>query len=368
MSLHQTLTILTTLLAAGSAVPTPSPTTETSSTFPHLNALAQAKGKLWFGSSIDTTSSSVQDPTYMSIFNTASIFGQTTPGNTMKWDYTEPENGVFDFALGEETITLAKQSDKKVRCHNLVWTSQLPTWVSEASWTKESLLEVMKAHITKEITHYGSDCYSWDVVNEAINYDGSYTDNVFLNVIGEDYVTYAFQYAREAIATLGASADIKLFYNDYTISRPGSKVTAVLDLISKIQAAGDYIDGIGLESHHTDTYYPSVSDLSTVMNQYAAKGLEIHITELDVACKSTPCSWSGQLGQAQAFYNVIHACMENDSCRGMAFWDFNDKYNWIQPSTNDGEGDATVLWGNYASKPALTAVVEALKGESCSVC
>ncbi|GJP94014.1 CAZyme family GH10 [Aspergillus niger] len=366
MSLRQTLAVLAILLTAGSAVPTSSSTTETSSTFPHLNELAQAKGKLWFGSSIDTTSDSVDDETYMSIFNKYEIFGQTTPGNTMKWQYTEPENGEFDFSLGEETVTLAKKSDKKIRCHNLVWTSQLPSWVSDGSWTKETLLEVMKTHITKEITYYGSNCYSWDVVNEAIEYDGSYTDNVFLDVIGEDYVTYAFQYARETVNSLGA--DIKLFYNDYTISRPGTKVTAVLDMIAKIQSAGDYIDGIGMESHHTDTYYPTVTELTTVMDDYADKGLEIHITELDVACKSTPCSWSGQVGQAQAFYNVIHACMEHQSCTGMTFWDFNDKYNWIQPSTNDGEGDATVLWGTYAPKPALTAVVDALKGESCSVC
>lgn len=177
MSLRQTLAVLAILLTAGSAVPTSSSTTETSSTFPHLNELAQAKGKLWFGSSIDTTSDSVDDETYMSIFNKYEIFGQTTPGNTMKWQYTEPENGEFDFSLGEETVTLAKKSDKKIRCHNLVWTSQLPSWVSDGSWTKETLLEVMKTHITKEITYYGSNCYSWDVVNEAIEYDGSYTDN-----------------------------------------------------------------------------------------------------------------------------------------------------------------------------------------------
>ncbi|PYH88274.1 glycoside hydrolase family 10 protein [Aspergillus ellipticus CBS 707.79] len=343
MSLRKTLAVLATLIATGTAIPTPSQT-ETSSSFPHLNELAQAKGKLWFGSSIDTTSDSVKDDTYISIFNQSAIFGQTTPGNTMKWDYTEPQNGVFDFTLGDETIALAKQTGKKVRCHHLVW-------------TKETLLGAMKTHITKEITHYGSNCYSRDVVNEAINYDGSYTDNI----------TYAFQYAREAVQAL--NADIKLFYNDYQISQPGTKVTSVLNnIITNVQSAGDYIDGIGMESHHSDTFYPTVKELNTVMSEYAKLGLGIHITELDVACESTPCSTSGQTGQAQAFYNVIHACMETAKCTGMTFWDFNDKYNWIQPSTNDGAGDATVLWENCTAKPALTAVEEVLRGESCSVC
>jgi len=84
-------------------------------------------------------------------------------------EFTEPEQNTFTFSGGEETITLAKATDKKVRCHNLVWTAELPTWVSGGSWTNETLLAVMQTHITKEIEAYGDGCYSWDVVNEALS-------------------------------------------------------------------------------------------------------------------------------------------------------------------------------------------------------
>ncbi|KAI9043256.1 endo-1,4-beta-xylanase [Aspergillus affinis] len=248
MSLRQII-VLATCIAAG----------------PNFNEMAQAAGKLWFGCSIDTGANAYQDETYMNIFNQGSIFGQTTPGNTMKWQFTEPENGQFDFREGQKTIDLAQKSDKNVRCHNLVWTEQLPDWVSGGNWTKDTLLKAMKTHIMKEINNYGSDCYSWDVVNKAVNYDGSYTDNIFLQTIGEDYVPYAFQYAHEAVQASGA--DIKLFYNDYQLSMPGDKVnTVVKKLIPAIQSAGDYIDGIGLESHHTTSYYPTADQLKSVMS------------------------------------------------------------------------------------------------------
>ncbi|KAH8429832.1 uncharacterized protein LDX57_007503 [Aspergillus melleus] len=48
----------------------------------------------------------------MRFFNQGSIFGQTIPSNTMKWQFTEPENGQSDFSEGEKKIDLAKQSSK----------------------------------------------------------------------------------------------------------------------------------------------------------------------------------------------------------------------------------------------------------------
>ncbi|KAH8429831.1 uncharacterized protein LDX57_007502 [Aspergillus melleus] len=94
----------------------------------------------------------------------------------------------------------------------------------------------------REIHHYGGDRYSWDVAKEAVNYDGSYTDNIFLQTIGDDYVTYAFQYAHEAVQA--SDANIKLFYNDYQLSLPGEKVNTVMNkLILGIEYRG-------LQGHH----------------------------------------------------------------------------------------------------------------------
>ncbi|KAL3432259.1 putative endo-1,4-beta-xylanase [Aspergillus tetrazonus] len=337
-------------------------------TNPYFNTVAQAAGKLWFGSAIDTSNAEFSDTLYMSIFNDSRIFGQTTPGNTMKWSYTEPSKGVFAFDQGDVTIALADATGKRVRCHTLVWGSQLPSWVSSGSWTYDTLLAAMKNHIQTEITHFGSSCYSWDVVNEAINYDGTYTDNIFLQVIGENYVPLAFKYAYEAVQATGA--DIKLFYNDYQIERPGTKASTVINKVLRgVQAWNPlWIDGIGMESHHTTSYYPSVAEVTSVMQSYANLGLEIHITELDVACVTAPCTTAELTAQAQAYYNTVLACMNTAACKGITIWDFNDKYSWIQPATNGGAGEACLFYSNYVPKPAHSAVSDALQGYSCSVC
>lgn len=95
---------------------------------PYLNDAAQVAGKLWFGSAIDTTSAEYQDQAYMTVFNSSRLWGQTTPGNTMKWEFVEPTQNEFTFDQGQVTIDLAQQTGKLVRCHNLVWQSELPSW------------------------------------------------------------------------------------------------------------------------------------------------------------------------------------------------------------------------------------------------
>ncbi|KXL47850.1 glycoside hydrolase family 10 protein [Acidomyces richmondensis BFW] len=301
----------------------------------------------------------------MAIFNNSDIFGQTTPGNSMKWEFTEPEQNTFTFSDGEETITLAKATDKKVRCHNLVWTAELPTWVSGGSWTNETLSAVMQTHITKEIEAYGDGCYSWDVVNEALSGSG-YTSNVFLDVIGEAYVPLAFQYAEAAVKNAGLSC--KLVYNDFGIESPGEKNAAAVAMIKKIQAQGIQIDGVGFESHFSTSYYPTTSDQMTAMKAFTDLGLYVQVTELDVACSSASPDPSELAIQAQAYYDTVSACMQTENCTGMTVWDFDDQYSWIQPSTNDGEGAADLFTADLSPKPAVTAVSEAIEGESCSVC
>ncbi|KAL9094421.1 MAG: hypothetical protein Q9165_003271 [Trypethelium subeluteriae] len=376
MPLANTLAVMAALVGATMAIPAPSkvavegnpirlrPRQDISS--PYLNTAAKAKGKLWFGTAIDTTTTELSDTSYMTIFNDSNIFGQTTPANTMKWEFTEPTQNNFTLSAGNETVALAKASGKLVRCHNLVWSSELPSWVTGGNWTNATLLAAMENHITTLIEGYGSNCYSWDVVNEALNSDGSFTSNVFLTNIGEAYVPLAYKYATAAVAATGA--DIKLFYNDYSIESPSTKNTAAVNLIKTIKAYGANIDGVGFESHFSTSYYPTTTQQEQAMASVAAEGVNIHVTELDVACSSVPCSTADLATQATAYYDTISACMGTTACTGMTVWDFDDKYSWIQPSTNGGEGNPDLYYSNYTRHPAYTAVYQAIQGQNCSVC
>ena len=222
---------------------------QTYSSPPLLNQAAQAKGKLWFGSEIDTTSAEINDEKYMTIFNVSQVWGQTTPGNTMKWDYTEYEQGSFTLAPGQQTIDLAKATGKKVRCHNLVWYQEIPPYITNPTtpWTNATLLAAMEEHINGVVKGYGANCYSWDVVNEALNDDGTWRNNTFYEYIGPAYVPLAFRYASAAVKSFGGN--VKLFYNDYNIEFPGAKTTAAVELVQSIKAYGAEIDGVGFESH-----------------------------------------------------------------------------------------------------------------------
>jgi endo-1,4-beta-xylanase len=140
---------------------------------------------------------------------------------------------------------LAKSNGQLLRCHNTVWYSQLPSWVSNSNFNNATLISVMQNHITNEITHYKGQCYAWDVVNEAINDDGSGTlrTDVFQNVIGSAYIPIAFATAAKA------DPNAKLYYNDYNIESPGAKSTAAQNIVKMVKAYGAKIDGVGLQSH-----------------------------------------------------------------------------------------------------------------------
>jgi len=145
----------------------------------------------------------------------ADQYVQITPANYMKWQFTEPQRGVFDLSGGNVVVNLAKARGKAVRCHNLVWVSELAPWVTAGKFDNATLISIMKTHITGLVQGFGDSCYSWDVVNEAYNGDGTYSSNVFYNTIGPSYVAMAFLFATQAADA--KDLKVKFYYNDYGI-------------------------------------------------------------------------------------------------------------------------------------------------------
>lgn len=130
--------------------------------------------------------------------------------------------------------------------------------------------------MTAVASHYKGQCYAWDVVNEALEEDGSWRQSVFYQVLGEEYIKLAFQTAAEV------DPDTKLYYNDYNIERPSGKADGAVRIVKLLQDAGIKIDGVGLQAHYTVGRSPSRDDQIAVMQQYAALGVEVSLTELDV--------------------------------------------------------------------------------------
>ena len=92
-----------------------------------LNDLAVAAGLKYFGT-CGSEGNVNSDSTYRSILNNKSEFGQLVPENGQKWDATEPSRGQFSYGSGDIIANVARQNGQLLRCHTLVWYSQLPGW------------------------------------------------------------------------------------------------------------------------------------------------------------------------------------------------------------------------------------------------
>ncbi|KKF94367.1 Endo-1 4-beta-xylanase [Ceratocystis platani] len=313
-----------------------------------LNQMAKAAGKMYFGTATDN--SELTDTAFVEMLKDPEMWGALTPGNTQKWQYTEKTQGVFTFADGDVIADLAASQNMLLRCHTLVWYSQLPQWVTSGTWTKDTLTKVMETHITNEVKHYQGKCYSWDVVNEALEENGTFRDNVFHKNIGEEYIPLAFQYAAAADSTA------KLYYNDYNIETSGAKAKAAVSIVESVKAAGAPIHGVGLQAHLiVGQVSPKASYVETLQSFLDAGVEEVAYTELDIRHSSLPPSDSALAKQGDDYAAVVGACMDVAKCIGVTIWGFTDKHSWV-PNTFKGAGDALLFDKELQPKPAYHSV------------
>ncbi len=318
--------------------------------------LAQAAGTTgrYFGVAYATAHAG--DPTYSTLAGTQ--FNMVTPENEMKWDTVEASQNSFNYGPGDQVVTFATSHNERVRGHNLVWHSQLPSWVSNLSGTAAQ--SAMTNHITNEVTHFKGKIYAWDVVNEPFNDDGTWRQDVFYNAYGggPQYVAAALRAAR------AADPAAKLDLNDYNIEGSGAKADAMYSLAQTLLAQGAPLDGIGFETHLAVQYgFPT--NMQANMQRFAALGLDVAVTELDVRM-NLPETAAQDTTQQQYYVNVINACKGVSRCVGWTMWGVSDNYSWV-PSTFSGQG-AALLWDtNEQVKQALfNAVIVALGGNPSS--
>ncbi|TBU33423.1 endo-1,4-B-xylanase A [Dichomitus squalens] len=313
-----------------------------------LNKLAQAAGKKYFGTATDN--SELTDTAYTAILDNIVEFGQLTAANSMKWDATEPTRGTFTFSSGDQIANLAKANGQLLRGHNCVWYNQLPSWVSNGQFTAADLTTVIQNHCGTLVGHYKGQVYSWDVINEPFNDDGTWRTDVFYNTLGTSYVEIALNAAR------AADPNAKLYINDYNIEQTGAKATAMLNLVKSLKSSGVPIDGVGFQCHFIVGEVPT--SFQSVLEQFTAAGVEVAITELDIRMP-TPASQANLQQQQKDYQSVVQACMNVEGCVGITLWDFTDKYSWV-PSTFSGQGAACPWDQNLVKKPAYSGIVAAL--------
>jgi endo-1,4-beta-xylanase len=281
-------------------------------------------------------------------------FSALTAENDMKHQRLQPQRGVFRFERADSLVAYAEASGMQMRGHTLVWHQQNASWLSAGSWTQEQARALLQEHITTVMSHFRGRIVAWDVVNEALNDDGSLRSTFWLANVGADYIDEAFRAARLA------DPQALLFYNDYNIEGINAKSDSVYALVRGMQQRGVPIDGVGFQGHFQAGNLPSKQALATNIARFAALGLKVHFTELDIRLQQ-PSTLAQQSTQADNYRDVFDVCIQSTACQMIVTWGLTDKESWI-PGTFSGWGEALLFDTQYRPKIAYWAVHNLLSG------
>ncbi len=246
-------------------------------------------------------------------FNTITASNEFKAYSLLKQSASQEQNKpVMSYKAADTIARFAQNNNIGIRGHVLVWDAYMPDWFFRQGFTRDgdfvdsdTMKERLRYYITEVITHFETEfpglVYCWDVVNEAVA-DGSGewiqgnpyhlrktrggVSNIFNDIIGEDYVKFAFKCARDAVNQV--NPDIKLFYNDYNTFYP-EKRNAIVNLVKYLNQEERLCDGVGMQGYvggyGSQNGCMNPGDLVLIkdaIKTYSSLGVEVQLTELAV--------------------------------------------------------------------------------------
>src|SRR5690606_4551372 len=176
----------------------------------------------------------------------------------------------------------------------------------------------------------------------------SYRNSIFYRAWGGNgYIAQAFRWA-DAV-----DPNARLCINDYNIEGINAKSDAMYNLVRQLLQQGVPIDCVGFQAHFIVGQVPST--LEQNLQRFAALGVSIHITELDVRIEG-PVDNNELQQQARDFERVFRACWAIPTCTGVTQWGVSDQYSWVD-GTFPPYTAPLMISSSYQAKPAYTAVI-----------
>jgi len=299
-------------------------------------------------------------------------FNAISPENILKWESVHPEPGKYDFSEADRYVEFGEQNHMTIVGHTLVWHNQTPRWVFQDTngqpVTRDVLLERMRDHIQTVVGRYKGRIKIWDVVNEALQDNGTLRKSPWEKIIGDDYIEKAFQYAHEA------DPDAILRYNDYSLENLPKRNGAIA-LIKKLQAEGVPVAAIGLQDH-VKMDWPTAEQEDATISTFAKLGLKVMITELDVnvlgGARTAEITEMANQGGTNAYNNGLPPDVQQALARRYAdlfgvfvkhhndislvtFWGVTDGDSWLNMR---GRVNHPLLFDRAGQpKPAFEAII-----------
>lgn len=310
--------------------------------------------------------------------------------NEMKWTALQPSSGNFQFSQANAMVNAARSSGMLVRGHVLCWFDQTPDWVFQGV-SKEVLLGRLRNHISKIMSEFKGKVYAWDVVNEAvIGYNDNdqdvgedlgslkrwgYRNSKWYQIAGEDHIFEAFKAAR------AADPNAKLFYNDFWNYLDGKR-EFIISFVKKLKEQ-NLIDGVGLQCHlnisaaqekkNNQSAYQTVDNLEKEIREYAALGLDVHITELDISIytrdyvSDDKSKWYQGNDLNEEYQNRLAARYREffdmfrrnaDKIQNVTLWGISDDNTWLSEFPS-GRPDHPLLFDKHLEpKKAFDAIMD----------
>lgn len=346
---------------------------------PSQPALKDVLGKYFLvGAAVDRNLPAGEDPQAETLVKAQ--FNQVVAENCMKGELIHPEVNRYDWTDADRLVDWSQRHGMTLIGHCLVWHSQPPKWMftdeTGKNVSRETLIGRMYSHIMTVVTRYRGKIKGWDVVNEAFEDDGSYRKTPYYNIIGPEYLALAFQFAHEA------DPDAELYYNDYSMSKPGKR-EAVCQLVRQLKAKGIRIDAVGMQSHNGYNY-PDYSDYEKSLEAFAAEGVKVMLTELDMNMLPNPKDFNGaEISQnfklmeqynpyvkgldkkAQKLFNQRYLDLfriverHKDVISRVTFWGVNDGHTWLNDWPVKGRTNYPMLFDrDYQAKPVVKDILK----------
>lgn len=311
-----------------------------------------------------------------------SQFSSIVAENCMKSMFLQPQEGKFFFDDADRFVAFGEKNNMFIIGHTLIWHSQLPKWFfvdkNGKDVSPEVLKQRMKNHITTVVSRYKGRVKGWDVVNEAIMEDGTYRKSKFYEILGEEFIPLAFQYAQEA------DPNAELYYNDYNEWFP-EKVKTVINIVKNMKSRGIRVDGVGMQTHvGLDT--PKLAEYEKAIVDYASAGVKVNVTEMEISALPSPWGTSANVSDTVEYQAKMNPYTKGlpqnvqkewesryldffrlfikhqDKIRRVTMWGVTDNQSWKNDFPIKGRTDFPLLFDrNFKAKPVVEKIIQLTK-------